>query len=160
MFTMAKRTETTLQHFDALDQLQTIRQQLESLSRRVGLNEWIPAVDILDEGDTYRLVLDIPGVNSEDLELREDGQTLTLAGVRHARSAALVRQERAMGQFSRTLELPGPIVAGSAQASLKSGVLEVVVQKQPQQSQKQLAQKQVSPKQVRPKKASKTSKKL
>lgn len=123
----------SIERFDAVERLQTIRQQLDELSRRFtsqeALGEWVPAVDVLDEGTQYRILVDVPGVKNDDLELHEEGQTITLAGVRHPRVGSYARQERATGAFRRTLTLPEAIIPNSAQASLKSGVLELVVQK-------------------------------
>lgn len=123
----------SIERFDAIERLQTIRQQLDELSRRFtsqeAFGEWVPAVDVLDEGTQYRILVDVPGVKNDDLELHEEGQTITLAGVRHPRVGSYARQERATGPFRRTLTLPEAIIPNSAQASLKSGVLELVVQK-------------------------------
>lgn len=123
----------SLERFDAVEKLQAIRQQLDELSRRFSsdavFGEWVPAVDVLDEGSQYRIRLDVPGVKNDDLELHEDGQTITLAGVRHSYDGNHVHQERATGAFRRTITLPEAVVPGSAQASLKSGVLEVVLKK-------------------------------
>ena len=123
----------SIERFDAVEKLQTIRQQLDELSRRfssdAGFGEWVPAIDVLDEGHQYRIRLDVPGVKNDDLEMHEEGQTVILAGVRHTYEGNYVRQERATGQFRRTITLPQAIVEGSAQANLKSGVLEVVLKK-------------------------------
>jgi HSP20 family protein len=123
----------TIERLDAVERLQTIRQQLDELSRRFTsqdvFGEWVPAVDVLDEGTQFRILVDVPGVNSEDLELHEEGQTITLAGVRHPRAGSYSRQERPTGPFRRSLILPEAIVPNSAQASLKGGVLELVLQK-------------------------------
>lgn len=123
----------TIERFDAIERLQTIRQQLDELSRRFAsqeaLGEWVPAVDVIDEGTQFRILVDVPGVKNDDLELKEEGQTITLAGIRHPQRGVFYRQERASGLFRRTLTLPEAIVPGSAQASLKGGVLELVLQK-------------------------------
>jgi len=123
----------TIEHFDAIERLQTIRQQLDELSRRFAsqeaLGEWVPAMDVIDEGTQFRILVDVPGVKNEDLELQEEGQTIILAGVRHPQQGGFYRQERPAGPFRRSLTLPEPIVAGSAHASLKGGVLELVLQK-------------------------------
>ncbi|MCS7059144.1 MAG: Hsp20/alpha crystallin family protein [Meiothermus sp.] len=122
-----------IERYDALEQLQRIRQQLDELSRRFSsqeaLGEWVPPVDILDEGDRYRILVDVAGVKNDDLELQEQGQTITLAGVRHPLEGRYIRQERPLGLFRRTLSLPEPIVPNKAQASLKGGVLELVLLK-------------------------------
>ncbi len=120
----------TIERFDAMERLQSIRQQLEALSQRLGAQEeWTPPVDILDEGERYRILVDVPGVKGEDLELYEEGQTLTLAGIRHAPEGAYTHQERPTGTFRRSFTLPEAIMPNSAQASLKGGVLELVVPK-------------------------------
>lgn len=118
----------------ALEQIRTLRRRLEELTRQYTSGEpfaeWAPAVDVLEEDRQYRILVDLPGVNPEDLELKEDGDTLILAGIRHAPfDGAYPRQERPMGYFRRTLTLPGPIRAGESQASFKSGVLEIVAYK-------------------------------
>lgn len=123
----------SIERFDAVEKLQAIRQQLDEFTRRfsdgVMFDAWVPAMDVMDEGKQYRIFLDVPGVNNDDLELHEDGQTLTIAGYRNAQSGNMSHQERATGQFSRSIELPEAIVSGSAQATLKGGVLEVVISK-------------------------------
>ncbi|GIW28034.1 MAG: Hsp20/alpha crystallin family protein [Meiothermus ruber] len=123
----------TIERFDAIERLQTIRQQLDELSRRFAsqeaLGEWVPAVDVIDEGTRFRILVDVPGVKNEDLELKEEGQTIILAGIRHPQQGAFYRQERPTGLFRRAFTLPEAIVPGSAQASLKGGVLELILQK-------------------------------
>ncbi|GIW24055.1 Hsp20/alpha crystallin family protein [Meiothermus sp.] len=123
----------TIERYDAVERLQAIRQQLDELSRRFAsqeaLGEWVPAVDVLDEGTQFRILVDVPGVKNEDLELLEEGQTITLAGVRHSVIGSYARQERPAGSFRRTLTLPEAIRPNSAQASLKGGVLELILQK-------------------------------
>lgn len=127
-----------IERLDTFERLQAIRQQLDELTRRFASGEvfgqWVPALDVLDEGQQYRIVVDIPGVKNEDLELQEQGSTVTLAGVRYALEGQYTQHERPSGSFHRTITLPEDIVPGSAQASLKNGVLEVVIQKaQPQE---------------------------
>ncbi|MER3481240.1 MAG: heat-shock protein [Meiothermus sp.] len=118
----------------ALEQIRTLRRRLEELTRQYASGEpfaqWTPAVDVLDEEQQYRILVDLPGVKPEDLELREEGDTLTLAGIRHAPfHGTYPRQERPMGYFRRTLTLPGPIRAGESEASFKGGVLEIIAHK-------------------------------
>lgn len=123
----------TIERLDTFERLQTIRQQLDELTRRFAsgevFGEWVPALDVLDEGKQYRIVVDIPGVKNEDLELQEQGNTVLLAGVRYTPEGTYTQQERPGGQFHRTIVLPEDIVPGSAQASLKNGVLEVLIKK-------------------------------
>ena len=95
------------------DRLETLR-KLKELQERIA-----------------ELVVDLPGVRPEDLELLEEGQRVTLAGVRHPLPGTYLLEERPMGTFRRTLDLPGPIEEGTAQATLRNGVLEVRFRKRP-----------------------------
>jgi len=123
----------SIERFDAIERLHTIRQQLDELTRRFAaqevFGEWVPAVDLLDEGEQFRILMDLPGVKHEDLELQEEVQTITLAGVRHPQEGGYLQKERPGGPFRRSLTLPEAIVPNSAKASLKGGVLELVLQK-------------------------------
>ena len=114
----------------ALEQLRELRERIEEITRLTeGGSQWQPSYDLLDEGDNYRLRVDLPGVRPEDLELLEEGSTLTLGGIRRAADGQYLRQERPSGGFRRSLVLPGPVQEGSAQASLRDGVLEIVLRK-------------------------------
>jgi HSP20 family protein len=82
-----------------------------------------------DDGLLLRTPL--PGVESKDLTLEVDGQTLTLAG-RHEDEPEMAEShaqhvERPRGSFTRTLRLPFEIDAARVQAKLERGVLEVVL---------------------------------
>jgi len=116
----------------AIEKLLELRNRIEALEARIGgegLGDWSPRIDVLDEGGSYRILVDVPGVKPEDLELQEEGRAITIAGVRNPPEGRLVSSERPAGYFRRTLMLPEPVVEGQATASLKLGVLEVLVPK-------------------------------
>jgi HSP20 family protein len=118
----------SLDRFNALEQLQDVRRRLEALTRSLA-GAWVPSADIIEEEDHFRLLVDLPGVRPEDLELKEEDSTLTLAGVRHPIVGTYNLQERPSGHFQRSFDFGQRIQPGSAQASLKGGVLEVIVKK-------------------------------
>lgn len=119
---------------ERLDRLETLR-KLKELQERIAElayqltgeepAAWTPKVDLLEDEDHYVLLVDLPGVRPEDLELLEEGSRITLAGIRHPLPGVYLLEERPMGTFRHTLDLPGPIEEGTAQASLRQGVLEV-----------------------------------
>lgn len=118
----------SLDRFNALEQLQDLRRRLEALTQRVA-GAWVPSADIIEEEDCFKLLVDLPGVRPEDLEVREEETTLVLGGVRHPIVGAYTLQERPSGHFQRSFDFGQRIQAGSSQASLKGGVLEIVVKK-------------------------------
>ena len=96
---------------------------------------WVPAVDIHEAGDRTLLRADLPGVVLEQIELRIEGDRLTLQGERRADAGQSGAQahlrERPSGRFRRSFELPPNIDQGGIRAELRHGVLEVVLPKKP-----------------------------
>jgi len=70
-------------------------------------------VDVYAEGESVRVVADLPGVSTDDLELTCDGETLTIsaAGDRHS--------------YDERVRLPARVDEHSASATFNNGVLEV-----------------------------------
>jgi len=97
---------------------------------------WSPAVDILEEKDSFLLRADLPGVNPTDIDISMDGGVLTVSGVRNAEErgedTAVQRVERASGKFSRRFTLPETVDADGITANHRNGILEVIIPKQPE----------------------------
>jgi HSP20 family protein len=70
-------------------------------------------VDVYDEGAVLRLVADLPGITKEGIDLKCDGETLTI-------SAAGDRRE-----YDERVRLPARVDEHSAKATFNNGVLEV-----------------------------------
>ncbi|GHF99462.1 hypothetical protein GCM10017783_09390 [Deinococcus piscis] len=111
-----------------LQQLMTVREEAEGLLGHGETRGFVPAADWLDGGSYLTLVLDVPAVEAGSLELEEDGDRLTVAGMRASLppgAGRLLLSERRAGAFSRTLVFPESVVPGSGEASLEAGVLRV-----------------------------------
>jgi len=68
----------------------------------------------------------------EDVEVLVNGDELTIKGQRKAAEAkeqSFHRQERVIGNFSRTVTLPFDVDAEKVQATLKDGVLRITLPK-------------------------------
>jgi HSP20 family protein len=70
-------------------------------------------VDVHREGDSVRVVADLPGVTKDDIDLTCDGQVLTIRAVGTDR------------QYEETVQLPTSVDETSARATYNNGVLEV-----------------------------------
>lgn len=89
-----------------------------------------PALNVWADDRAVHVEAELPGVRAEALEITVEGDELTLAGERPARSAAdlaVHRRERNTGRFARVLRLPVPVDASAVAATLRDGVLEVTL---------------------------------
>ena len=93
-----------------------------------------PAVDIREQEDSYLLSADIPGVDRENIEITLEDGILTLKGERSEETATsgqeYRRKERAQGTFMRQFTLPDTVDTQNISATVKNGVLNVVIPKQ------------------------------
>jgi HSP20 family protein len=92
-----------------------------------------PLVNVKELSDSYLVTAEIPGMQKEDLEIKIEGDTLTLKGERKpvevGETASYHRRERATGIFQRSLTLPGKLDAENVKATYKDGVLTVSLKK-------------------------------
>jgi HSP20 family protein len=94
--------------------------------------QW-PCVDIEDRGKDYRLTAELPGVKKEDVEVEVEDRAVEIKGrssrAREEKTSLYVRKERASQEFHRRIELPEEVKSDEAEASLKDGVLELILPK-------------------------------
>jgi HSP20 family protein len=94
---------------------------------------WVPATDLVEEGDHLVLRADLPGLTEDDVEIEVNDRVLTISGERKAEEKkegeGYYRVERAFGSFSRSLTLPEGIDADEVSAEFDNGVLEVRIPK-------------------------------
>jgi HSP20 family protein len=102
-----------------------------------------PAVNITEDTEAFYVSAELPGLQSDDLELNVTDNQLTLAGERkipeEAADARYHRREREAGRFSRAVALPGDIDTEKVKARLTDGVLTVTVPKAEKAKPRQIA---------------------
>ena len=104
------------------------------------LTGWMPTLDIRETDDEYVVLVDLPGVKSEDVSIELVDQVLTISGTRMAwEHGDAVRTERPYGSFHRTLTLPQGVDADGIVADYQAGVLLLHVPKPAGQKRKKIA---------------------
>lgn len=91
-----------------------------------------PTVDLLDEGDGYRLALDVPGLRPEDLHIDATEDGITIRGERTVEAPegyTVHRRERQPLQLARSLSFPTKIDPDAVDATLAHGVLTITLTK-------------------------------
>ena len=108
-----------------------------------GGRRWIPATDLVEEGDHYVLRADLPGVGEDDVKVELEDNVLTVSGERKSeheqRKNGYYRIERASGRFARSLTLPEGVDADSIKARFENGVLEVTIPKPAERKPRRVA---------------------
>ena len=99
--------------------------------RRSG--DFVPAVDMFEEGNDIVVKAELAGIKKEDVKVEVAGNTLTLSGEKRGEEKVqkkdYYRVEQSYGSFSRTLELPAGAKLDEVKASFKDGLLEIRVPK-------------------------------
>jgi HSP20 family protein len=88
--------------------------------------DWIPAADVYEDAGEYTLVLDLPGIKRDALDVSLDEGRLTVRGERAATAtegASVRRAERPHGRFARSFSLPDAVDRARISADYKDGVL-------------------------------------
>lgn len=115
----------------------TLRRELDRLFDDVFIprpaTHWQPTADAREDGSGFTLMLDLPGVPADSVEVLAEDGVLTVKGTRAA--AALGEGERALfaelprGAFARRFRLPKSADLQAISAAYAHGVLTVRIAK-------------------------------
>lgn len=113
------------------DMLRPFGSDPEGVSNRT----WIPRVDIREGADGLTLLMDLPGLGKEDVNITLENNVLTIAGERkfeadEKANESYHRLERQYGAFTRSFTLGPTVRTDKVEATFKDGVLTVQLPKQ------------------------------
>jgi HSP20 family protein len=101
---------------------------------------FVPALDVRETEDGYLVLVDLPGIKSEDVAIELIDQVLTISGSRApVETGEAQRLERPSGSFVRRLTLPKGVDSEKVMAEYKEGVLEVRIPKRAEAKPKRIA---------------------
>ena len=101
---------------------------------------FIPRLDVRETADEYLVMVDLPGVRSEDVQIELTDQTLAISGTRvPVETGEVQRVERPYGSFTRMLTVPQGIDPDSIRADYTDGVLTLHVPKPAEAKPKKIA---------------------
>lgn len=100
-----------------------------------------PIVEMRDKKDEYELVAEIPGLSSDDIEIKLSDGLLRIAGEKsesHGEEGeSFMFSERHYGSFERAIKLPNGIDHEHISADAKDGLLTVHIPKSAEAIQKE-----------------------
>ncbi|MEJ2024158.1 MAG: Hsp20/alpha crystallin family protein [Deltaproteobacteria bacterium] len=92
-----------------------------------------PCMDISETKDVVIIRVELPGVDSNDVQISVTDRTLYLSGEKRAkkvmRGEQFYRVERRYGSFSRKIDLPCSVEVEEIKATYENGVLMIVMPK-------------------------------
>jgi HSP20 family protein len=116
-----------------LNQLFNQNWSLEGDLSSAATSNFIPAVDIKETDKLYTILVDVPGVNPQEIHINMENAILTIHGEKSSEKTtekdSYSRTERVSGSFYRRFSLPDTADAESISAKTKHGVLEISIPK-------------------------------
>jgi HSP20 family protein len=98
-------------------------------SRTTGLGSF-PPINIFQQGDDFVAIVELPGVDKNDLGIEVKENTIRISGkktINYEQSASVHRRERVWGVFDRTLSVPIQIDPDAVNAEYRDGVLALFI---------------------------------
>jgi len=129
----------------AFEQMERMRQAMNrTFDRRLDwfgthsladLADAAPKLDVREEPDRFIVEADVRGATGARVEVDLEGQLLTIEGNRESQTeqrdpnGRVVREEREVGSFSRSVTLPGHVASSGMTTRVKDGVLTTTIPK-------------------------------
>lgn len=118
------------------EELEQMKAQMNRLAQgftgrnRAGV---FPLINVTEDKDNYFVRAELPGLNTDDLDISVTGSSVAISGERKIpgenKEAKYHRREREAGKFSRIVSLPNQINGEKVDAKLVDGVLTIVLPK-------------------------------
>lgn len=91
----------------------------------------VPALEMKETDDEYRLSVEVPGVAPDDIELSVEDDILVLKGEKKEEREEKERDysfsERSYGAFERRVSLPADAKPDAIEANTENGVIKIVI---------------------------------
>jgi HSP20 family protein len=102
-----------------------------------------PRMDVIDRGDRFEVLFDLPGVAKQEIQVSIEGARLSLSAeskvVRELKDGErLLHVERQPARYARSVELPAEVTEEGASASFDNGVLRLELPKRAALASKRL----------------------
>ncbi len=106
-------------------------------------SSWDPNVDVVDDGEMIRILVELPGVEAADVKVSIRGRVVMIRGTKKGRirtkeGMRFFCMERYFGVFLKSIAIPRPVNSHHAKTRLKNGLLEVVLPRVPDLREKEI----------------------
>jgi HSP20 family protein len=125
-----------MRYADPFDALFAFQQALENRfssdwlgGTTAGMGSY-PPINVFQQGDDLVAIIELPGINKEELNVQAKENTIRIAGrkrVDYPDDVSLHRRERLSGDFDRTLVVPMQIEPDGIKAEYNDGLLALFI---------------------------------
>jgi len=118
---------------DAMPEMLHLQREMNRLFSNVGQKsvQEYPAVNIWERNGVSVVTAELPGVDPEKMDISVSGDTATIAGAalqaNFTQGETFLRQERGIGNFKRSIQVPFQIDAQAVEARYDKGILMVTL---------------------------------
>lgn len=110
---------------------------------RAADRQWFPVADVSETSDFLTLRLEVPGMETEDIKIGVENNTLTVRGEKKhetkTEDETFYRSERSYGAFERSFALPGYVSNEDVHAQLENGVLTIRLPRREEAKSREIA---------------------
>jgi HSP20 family protein len=100
---------------------------------RLGATLPVPAVEMTETEKSYKISVEVPGMEASDIEVGVEDDMLVISGEkkeeREENEEGYSLSERSYGAFERRIELPPTAKADDIKAKVRKGVLQITLPK-------------------------------
>jgi HSP20 family protein len=130
-----------IERWEPLREIEHLQQRMNRLFERmlpsgdggVSALSFIPSAEMEETADEVHLRLEIPGLESKDLNVEVTEESVSISGDRKSETKTeekgMVRSEFRYGKFERVIPLPAHVQNDKAQAEYKNGILTLSIPK-------------------------------
>lgn len=131
-----------IMRWDPFGEMLRMQRDMDSIFSRMGTGgrrgeatavAWMPKIDVKSKGDDIVVRAELPGIDSNEVDIEVTDGVLTIKGERKVEEERegedwLIR-ESSFGSFERSMVLPEGVSAEEIKADYRDGILEVHVPK-------------------------------
>ncbi len=119
-------------NFEPFSELERMRREMDGLFDRMGFATTgsyatFPAMNLYESDEDVTILVELPGVRKEDIQLDLRENVLVISGKREpedaGQEAVNLRKERMAGEFRKTFRLPVKVDSNRADAQCRNGIL-------------------------------------
>ena len=139
--TLPVRTPGSVGSWLSREPIMGLRHEFDDLLRRFPFDwdggwtteEVVPSLDLTETNGDFEVKVDVPGFEPDEIDVEVTGDTLRISGEhkeeKEEKGKKFHRTERRTGSFSRTVQLPCPVVEEKVEAESHEGVLTITMPK-------------------------------